>query len=820
MDDSTVNTSDGTVAEGPACLLKCPNEVLGFIAESLIADVELRWNPDGRSGRKELSDLYNFVRVNSRLFQNFSYLLYKFNASRVKAGVDERMSDVPGTCYSLPRTKPGMLTAMPFAAFYGHTETARRVIEVTPEVCAVHSVKTALRYGNIEIAEMLLSTASVEAEMTRIHNSILQAEANATERRQRGGQPWDQHPLSDAIRIGSLGVVQQLLPPGMDPNFELVKQLSLPSARSLSQASVREDISKYIGATPLQLACEHGRLDVVRFLLESGADPVMKAIHAEDESVTPLGRALQGGHGAVARELVNRCPQILRCTFNFCEALELGDDELVEQFLQGGADAYTETFDDEFIPLHSAISGDKVHAVRRLLDLGAELTVPEGRCHRKSQNVSAFMVAAGHAQNRNSLEIIEMLLSHTPEELEGPTRDPEVDYSLLRGALEADHRPMVKLLVEHVSHEAIMSTPGFCRSVPMIQLLLEHGADLNFLPSGIDLPLFMCTHWILNFGDAEPKDDAYEAAEFMAENVRNINQPCYVSGNTALYELCRIRVAILSVLREKSLTLTGGSRTQYWARYEKLVSILLKHGADPKIANPEGRTPLHEAAYGGATLQALQSLLEAGADPNAQDKEGWTPLHLLFFGNSADMMWLKGSCDSDSVEVLLGFGADMHILDHRGVPALSVDKTLPNSIVSHYLDLGLNPRLPCSHGAPLLVELAERGDRAIKLVERVLNMAPETVNAEDWDGFTPLSMAARGKDVKIARLLLKHGAAEKINAVNRTGTTALDEYLHSTSYLPDRDENFVQLMREQGAITTRFHTEISCEMMEMRTQFR
>lgn len=92
MDDSTVNTSDGTVAEGPAYLLKCPNEVLGFIAESLIASLELYWNPHGSSGRKELSDLYNFVRVNHRLFHNFSYLLYELNASRVKSGVDDRMS--------------------------------------------------------------------------------------------------------------------------------------------------------------------------------------------------------------------------------------------------------------------------------------------------------------------------------------------------------------------------------------------------------------------------------------------------------------------------------------------------------------------------------------------------------------------------------------------------------------------------------------------------------------------------------------------------------------------------------------------------------
>jgi hypothetical protein len=69
------------------------------------------------------------------------------------------------------------------------------------------------------------------------------------------------------------------------------------------------------------------------------------------------------------------------------------------------------------------------------------------------------------------------------------------------------------------------------------------------------------------------------------------------------------------------------------------------------------------------------------------------------------------------------------------------------------------------------------------------------------NGTTPLSAAARGTDLKAARLLLKNSAAKKMNAVNTLGKTALDRYLHNTPCLPDRDEDLVQLMRELGAMT-------------------
>ena len=64
------------------------------------------------------------------------------------------------------------------------------------------------------------------------------------------------------------------------------------------------------------------------------------------------------------------------------------------------------------------------------------------------------------------------------------------------------------------------------------------------------------------------------------------------------------------------------------ARYgnAKVINTLVSKGADVKITNKFGMTPLHHAAvHGGADV--LKALLDAGADPNKADEAGRLPLH-------------------------------------------------------------------------------------------------------------------------------------------------------------------------------------------------
>ncbi|MCP3140346.1 ankyrin repeat domain-containing protein [Pyxidicoccus xibeiensis] len=58
-------------------------------------------------------------------------------------------------------------------------------------------------------------------------------------------------------------------------------------------------------------------------------------------------------------------------------------------------------------------------------------------------------------------------------------------------------------------------------------------------------------------------------------------------------------------------------------RQAQCVRLLLRHGADPNAAGPDGHTPLMEAAWWGA-LGAARAMLDAGADATRKDARSRT----------------------------------------------------------------------------------------------------------------------------------------------------------------------------------------------------
>lgn len=54
--------------------------------------------------------------------------------------------------------------------------------------------------------------------------------------------------------------------------------------------------------------------------------------------------------------------------------------------------------------------------------------------------------------------------------------------------------------------------------------------------------------------------------------------------------------------------------------------MLLQHQANPNLANREGMTPIHLAAFRGH-LDILKLLIEAGVNVNLKRNDDATPLH-------------------------------------------------------------------------------------------------------------------------------------------------------------------------------------------------
>lgn len=94
------------------------------------------------------------------------------------------------------------------------------------------------------------------------------------------------------------------------------------------------------------------------------------------------------------------------------------------------------------------------------------------------------------------------------------------------------------------------------------------------------------------------------------------------------------------------------------------VGYLLSKGADPKLADAQGNTPLHFAAQYVNTAPAIKTLVANGAIPNAANLEGNTPLHFAARNHNAQ-----------AVADLLSSGAKPNQKNDAGQTPLALEKT-------------------------------------------------------------------------------------------------------------------------------------------------
>lgn len=134
------------------------------------------------------------------------------------------------------------------------------------------------------------------------------------------------------------------------------------------------------------------------------------------------------------------------------------------------------------------------------------------------------------------------------------------------------------------------------------KLLLEHGATVDILDERGYTPLHTTARSSVGHGASEKTaPQRAEVAALLLEHGAAVNART-PHGDTALSN---------AVLRNN----VG------------LVKVLLAHKADPNIANAQGMTALHTAAFNGPDRSEIaRLLLEHGADPSIRDAQGRTAL--------------------------------------------------------------------------------------------------------------------------------------------------------------------------------------------------
>jgi len=199
-----------------------------------------------------------------------------------------------------------------------------------------------------EEGESLLSLAC-SAGYYELAQVLLAMRANVEDRGVKG----DCTPLMEAASAGNADIVRLLLEHGADVN-----------AQSSS------------GNTPLMYACAGGHEEVVTLLLEANAN-------VEDHNEnghTPLMEAASAGHVGVAKILLSHGAGINTHSNEFKEsALTLacykGHLEMVRFLLEAGADQEHKT-DEMHTALMEASMDGHVEVARLLLDSGAQVNMP------------------------------------------------------------------------------------------------------------------------------------------------------------------------------------------------------------------------------------------------------------------------------------------------------------------------------------------------------------------------------------------------------------------------------------------------------------
>ncbi|HLH52786.1 MAG TPA: ankyrin repeat domain-containing protein [Verrucomicrobiae bacterium] len=365
--------------------------------------------------------------------------------------------------------------------------------------------------------------------------------------------------------------------------------------------------TRQTGLAPLHFAAGNGHKAVVDLLLKKGANTNVKT----ERGVTPLHLAVWRGYELVAMDLLKAGAQV---------------NAAVTQNGSSESDLLKYDVREGQTPLHLA-------------------------CLRNYDRIARELIAKGADVSAQDLD------SRTPLSITSQARDLDMSKALLDAHADPNKgRPL-----------ALAAGDG---DIPMMRLLTASGADPNA-------------------GSPTPLQEAVwnKRPESVRELLANKTDPSLHSANKIPASLGQDPVIFDALSDEATLKalLEGGANANQTNRsgqtplllvlarsqadYARVAEILLAHGADPNIAEPDGFTPLHAAGQHGDSA-VINALIEKGARVNAQLPSGLTPLYLAVRNRMLE-----------ATASLLDHGADPNLVDQNGTSPLDLVKGQSNGPV-------------------------------------------------------------------------------------------------------------------------------------------
>ena len=461
---------------------------------------------------------------------------------------------------------------------------------------------------------------------------------------------WYTQPLHFAVREGHADVVRTLLELGADPSY---RRYAHEPLATVARDRGHQDVARIIedaraalglGGEPHEVhaAATAGDADRLRALI-NGNRSLLDC--GDDEGFTPLHRAVEAGQA--------ECATLL---------LELGAPPDAIQAGGGGnrPDAWYRPAGQR--PIDLALKRNDIDMAHELLAGGAALTIDVAAAMGDADEVGQILDSdpdaigalgdeggrpMGQAARRGHIEVIRALLEHgvDPNLREG--RDAPRGRALWQAAQRGDSE-MVRMLLEagadpNAGIESSGTATWMAKGPELRRLFEDHGGHVDATGHLLDGD----DEAVLAMADADPDAVSMGGCGGIFTMVvmferRDMLQPLLD---------CGVRVP----------DVVTGCRTYLW-KTPDMTRVLLEHGMNPNLPNWQRVTPLHDICSRGGRGQPdpirhelLDLFLEFGADINALDEEY----------RSTPLGWAARSGLNDMVELLLARGADPSLAGER-----------------------------------------------------------------------------------------------------------------------------------------------------------
>jgi len=397
------------------------------------------------------------------------------------------------------------------------------------------------------------------------------------------------------------------------------------------------------GRTPLQVACEHGRLRTAELLLEEGADVNWPVTSLTEHAALPLQAAAAHNDERFITLLLDKGADINAQSGFYGTALQRacnqGDENIVNFLIDRGASVniYGGYYHS---PLQAAASTGNAAICRILLNHGADVNATGGEYG-----------SALHAACQRHESIVRLLIDYSADvNAQGGRRGTP-----LNAACANDRDSIVKLLLDS---GADINLDDLGRGTPLqsaaatgnearFLLLLDMGADLD-VSSGYDGSSLQAA--VALEDDAMVDLILSKGARVNSAASGKFGFPLQAAAFTGNIPIAKKMLDVGSEINAEGGKYGSALTAAAFCGHQDMAQLLLDRGADVNAIGGKYGTALFAAAFAGR-LEMARFLLENGADatmstyagnPAGAAMKGWKGPH----ESVIELLELHGATDA------------------------------------------------------------------------------------------------------------------------------------------------------------------------------